>query len=574
MFKKYLSIGEVNPIKLVIIFFSMLFAGILEVLSIGSMLPIFHFIVEGNFESNKYYNILISIFGEKNIFEYDDTDLLLIFILSVILIFLIKNIYLVLFSYYQSIFIMALETNLSIKLYKNYIFSSFISISEKHSSQLIRNVLNQSSLYASNFIFTILSISVELITFVLIILFLFINYPLETMYVLIIFLILSVIYFNIIKKKIFSFSEGIQKSEQERIRLLQDGVGAQKEIKIFNYEKDFLKNFAFQSFKVMRNAKIINLYRILPRHLFEMVSIILLTLFIFFTFKNEIKINYVLPQIGLFALAGLRILPSLNRTLLSFQRLKESLPIVYNLQNEISNFKKDEDEENIELSFEKNISLNNIYFKYPENKNYIFENLSFKIEKGSSNFIFGKSGEGKSTLTEIIAGLILPSIGNVAVDQKEIRNRIKSWQKHISYMPQNIFLLNTTIKDNILFGEKQKDLRTEDFKKAVDISNLRELLEQFGSNKVGERGNKLSQGQIQRIGLARALYKKNTKLLIFDEITSNLDAKNEQEILENISRIENKKLTIIFISHNLKLSKFFENHLELKNKVLKKVNVK
>ena len=574
MFKKYLSIGEVSYIKLLIIFFLMLCAGILEVLSIGSMLPIFHFIVDGNFANDKYYNILTTIFGEKNIFEYNDIYLLFILILLVILIFFIKNIYLVLFSYYQSIFIMALNTNLSIKLYKNYIFSSFIKISEKHSSQLIRNVISQSSIYAHNFVFTLLSISVELITFLLIILFLFVNYPIETVYVLVIFTILGIIYFNIIKKKIFSFSEGIQKSEQERIRLLQDGVGAQKEIKIFNYEENFLKKFSIQSFKVMRNSKIINLYRILPRHLFEMISIILLTLFIFFTFKSGVEINYIIPKIGLFALAGLRILPSINRTLIAMQKLKESLPIVYNLHNEISNFKKSKDEKIIELSFEKNISLNNIYFQYPQNKNYIFENLSFEIKKGSTNFIFGKSGEGKSTLVEIIAGLILPSQGNITVDQKEIEKNIKSWQQYISYMPQDIFLLNTTVVENILFGEKQKDLRSEDFNKAVEISNLKELIEKFGSNKVGERGSKLSQGQIQRIGLARALYKKNTKLLIFDEITSNLDDKNEHEILENISNIDNKRLTIIFISHNLKLSKFFENHLELKNKVLKKVNGK
>jgi len=571
MIRKYLSIGDVSLKKLTLMYFLMLIAGILEVASIGLILPIFQFLVDGNFTDNTYVLKLINTKMFNFLSLYDDKFILIFLTSSIVLIFFIKNIYLVFFGYYQTVFILNIETKLSIKLYKNYIFSSIQKISGKFSSEIIRNVINQSALYAGNFIFTLLIISVELITFSLILIFLFLNYPFETLILFSIFIVMASIYFLYIKNKIFLLSSGIQKSTQERIKLLQEGFGAQKEIKIFNFENIFLKRYSLQSFKVMRNSKLVALFRILPRHCFELISIVLIVVFIIYKFNSNDEFSDILPQLGLFVLAGIRILPSINRTLNAFQRFKESMPIVINLYNEELQFSDIELKENVKkFDYKKYINLDKISFKYSKSNNHIFKDLNLNIEKGKSYFLCGGSGQGKSTLAEIISGLLVPDKGGIEVDGININNNIKGWQDNISYLPQSVYIFNASIKDNILFGEDEKHFRENDYNNALLSSNIYDLATKLGNNNVGDNGSKLSSGQIQRIGLARALYKKNTNLIIFDEITANLDKKNEEDIIQNIIKIKNG-LTILFISHNMDLSENFDNVLEISNKSIKNI---
>ena len=214
--------------------------------------------------------------------------------------------------------------------------------------------------------------------------------------------------------------------------------------------------------------------------------------------------------------------------------------------------------------------MKDINFKYPESKEYLFQNLNLKINKNSIVGIQGESGSGKSTLIDLILGFLEPSSGKIYVDQLNVGKNIEIWQKNLSFVPQKPFILDDTIKNNIIFGDKNinQDL-LENSVKNSGCQNFVNNLDEKLNFRVGERGNKLSGGQIQRIAIARALYN-NTQILIFDEFTSALDNETEVEILEQINRLKMNK-TIIISSHKISTLKICDEVFSIKNKKIIKV---
>ena len=563
MIIKHLSISQTDNKNLLIILILMLVAGILEVLSIGAVLPVFQLITKtGNIEENIIYIVLNKVINLKAN-RADNYFLSNIIIFFFVIIFFVKNFFLLCYSYFVSMFALKIETQLSVKLYDKYVSSSIIEISNRNSSEFIRNCLVQASSYANNFILTGITIAVELITFLFITTFLLIKFPFETLVVCAFFCTFVIFYILFFKKKIYSLSKSTEEINEFRIRILQEGIGAIKELKIFDLKDEFLKKFFQQSFKIMRNSKILSLIRIFPRYFIEIFAVLLISFYVLISQFNNIELTDILPQLTLFALAALRIIPSLNRIITSSQKFKLAKPIVENLYNELKDFKElNLTNSTKKINFVNQINLKNISFIYPGSKEEVFFNLNLIINKNTTNFIYGESGSGKSTLVEIILGLIKPNSGEVLVEDKNIFENIKDWQSNVGYVPQRIFLINTNIKKNIILSEMDEDFRKEDFEKIISDCNIENL---DLNEDVGENAKKLSPGQIQRVGVARALYKKGTNLIVFDEITSSLDEHNTAEIMSNIKNLS-KNFTILFISHDKNLSKYFENKYELKNK--------
>jgi len=563
MIIKHLSISQTDNKNLLIILILMLVAGILEVLSLGAILPVFQLITKtGNIEENIIYIVLNKVINLKAN-RADNYFLSNIIIFFFVIIFFIKNFFLICYSYFVTMFALKIETQLSVKLYDKYVSSSIIEISNRNSSEFIRNCLDQASTYATNFILMGITIAAELITFLFITTFLLIKFPFETLVVGAFFCTFAIFYILFFKKKIYLLSKSNEEASEFRIRILQEGIGAIKELKIFDLKDEFLKKFFQQSYKKMRNTKILSLIRIFPRYFIEIFAVLLISFYILISQFNNIELTNILPQLTLFALATLRIIPSLNRIIASSQRFKLAKPIVENLYNELKDFKElNLTNSTKKINFVNQINLKNISFIYPGSKEEVFFNLNLIINKNTTNFIYGESGSGKSTLVEIILGLIKPNSGEVLAEDKNIFENIKDWQNNVGYVPQRIFLINTNIKKNIILSEMDEDFRKEDFEKIISDCNIENL---DLNEDVGENGKKLSLGQIQRVGIARALYKKGTNLIVFDEITSSLDEHNTAEIMSNIKNL-NKNFTILFISHDKNLSKYFENKYELKNK--------
>ena len=272
--------------------------------------------------------------------------------------------------------------------------------------------------------------------------------------------------------------------------------------------------------------------------------------------------------------AAFRILPSSSRLFSALQTLDFSKPAIHLIYNELSDFKENNDLEkikkvsnifNYKISFDEKISLENIDFKYQNSDKYIFKNLNFTIHKNSTIGVIGESGSGKSTLVDILMGLIKPIKGSYLIDNHNMKYSLKTLRNIIGYVPQSIFLIDDTIKNNIAFGAKNVDYKMLDY--AIKSSGLYEFINKSKDGIetfVGERGVKLSGGQKQRIGIARALYS-NPDILIFDEATSSLDIENENKIVKTINKIQGKK-TIIIITHRMSTIKNVDFIYRVKDK--------
>mgnify|MGYP001407331640 FL=1 len=268
----------------------------------------------------------------------------------------------------------------------------------------------------------------------------------------------------------------------------------------------------------------------------------------------------ILTAASFFIAASYRIIPSLNKIVNSYLTIKFYAPVINLLTKEFS-LNNDINFSDKKLDFEREINISNISFKYPNTEKYIFKNANLNIKKGSIIGIIGRTGSGKSTLIDIISGLVQPKDGMFMIDNQNLNHPelIRSWQNNLSYVSQNTYLMNDTIKKNIAFGLEDEEINDSKIIESIERSELSKFIENL-PNKintyVGDRGVSLSGGQIQRIGIARALYR-NSEFLILDEITSSLDIETERKIIKNI--LDNtQKQTILFVTHNLSLLKYCE----------------
>jgi ABC-type bacteriocin/lantibiotic exporter with double-glycine peptidase domain len=270
-------------------------------------------------------------------------------------------------------------------------------------------------------------------------------------------------------------------------------------------------------------------------------------------------INKYIFTLSLFCIALLRVIPSVLRIVQSQQQIKYTSAIVKKILEE---FKNERDKSNdllisannkkiSDFIFHKDIIIDNIFFSYKNNRKNILKNLNIKINFGDFIGIEGPSGSGKTTLLSIILGLLKPDKGDIIVDQTSIFNNVRSWQNQISYVPQNLYLIDDTIQGNIALGLPTKEINLNLLSQVIKLSCLEDMINELPeglSTNVGELGMNLSGGQRQRIGIARALYRQ-PKLLILDEFTNALDKDLEQKVMHNIYSLK-KNITAILVSHD------------------------
>jgi ABC-type bacteriocin/lantibiotic exporter with double-glycine peptidase domain len=359
------------------------------------------------------------------------------------------------------------------------------------------------------------------------------------------------------KKKIYKLGKVRIDSGYSQLKNLQQIFSTIKEIKLKSIEPVFIKIFKINMSDFCNAAKIQGFFLELPKIFVEIVfifCIILLTLFFkIFNFENISLISIL----GLFVVAAFRAIPSVNRILNATQTIKFLLPSLDNLKDDLNNEKINEEivnsatsKLNKKLLFENSIDIKNVCYKYPNTNKDVLSNISFSIKKNEYVGVVGQSGSGKSTLLDLIMGLIAPYKGEILIDKVNINNNLISWQNRIGYVSQSVFLIDDSIKNNITFGHNSE---TVDPNQLIDVCQkaqiydfINSLDKKFETN-VGEKGIKLSGGQIQRLGIARALFS-NPDIIIFDEATSSLDLKTENEFLEGLELLR-AKVTIIFVSH-------------------------
>ena len=539
---------------------------ILEMIGIGLIIPIINIFTQDEIFFSKF-----TFLNDLQLNDYSKTNLISISLICLITVYLFKTIFLTYVSYKQTQFITDIRKTISQRLFVNYLERSYEFFLNKNSSELIRNIND-----IANFcvlLRAVLMFLTELTILIGISLLLIIYEPTGSIVVLFSIGLIGILFSNKIKKKAEFWGTERRNAEGYKMSVMQESFRLIKEIKISNLNKYFITKFISSN-----NLAAVNHFKhefvlSLPRYWFELIAIFGFTiLIIVLTYTTDSTTN-IIATIGLFAAATFRLLPSIIKMINNIQQVYFSLPVLNNLSEEFNLEKKvKNNQEKFDTKFiiKKELILKNISFKYQNSNNNVLDNINLKIKTGSIIGIKGPSGVGKTTLVNIILGLLKPTSGEVLVDGIDINKNLESWQKNIGYVPQNIVLTDDTLKNNIALGidEKQIDKnRINNCIKESQLENFISNVEKGIDTDVGELGSKLSGGQKQRIGIARSIYN-DPQVLILDEFTSALDNQTEEKIISEISNY-GKTRTVIIVSHKLSTLSKCNNIYELTKENLK-----
>lgn len=554
--------GKNNLFFLSVLFFLLILSSILETISIGSVPILVNLIVNPDFFILKFSNYF-------NYFNYfgslDKKEIIIFFCLILIIFFIIKFLLSSFIIYFQLYVIKKIKTELLKKIFDYYISAPYKIFLRTNSSILIRTLtidVGNSTIRILHFI----NLMKE--SFVLIAIFLLLIYmePLISSCLFLFFFILTTTYFFITKKKLHKSGEVIQVLSANIIKNINDIIGSIKEIKIFNIE-NFFKSFFHKNVASNENYFLKNsIIMAMPRVLLEMISAVGIILLIFFYITINKELMSLIPFLSLIVISIIRLMPVFSNisNALSYSRITKSSfdHIFYQISSLHTNYELQNINKEI-ITFRNEMRLENISFRYESNNKDIINNLSFKISCKEKVGIIGKSGTGKTTLVNIILGLIRPNKGNIFIDNKSIDFDKFHWAHNVGYVPQEVYLLNETIERNVALGISDSEINYKRLEEVLKISQIYDYIfslpDKF-KTLVGEKGVNFSVGQKQRIGIARALYR-NPNILILDESTSALDSVTENNFINDVFK-NNSDKTIISISHNMdalkKCSKIFD----------------
>lgn len=549
--------------KLFIIILLIIILGILEIFIFSFLQLILNYFNNISFSGS---NLLLSkLFFNKNITLQ---GWLIVFIIFYIL----RCILTIYISYKKSSLEKSIHDNLSSRLYEIYLTKDFQFFINKNSSNLIANIITEVEKFSYNVIGASIFLLTETFVVICITIFLLINYFYATSFILIFISISFYIIFTFYKKTFLSMGHQRLVVNAKRYEDLQRSFYVIQNIKLDHLEKYFSDKFK-KNTQLSSNTHLFSqVASEVPKPVVELLVLGLLVfiVYIFFYYFNFDK-KEILSMLGLYAIAIFRILPSSNRIFNCINMIKFYNSCTNLLLNEFK-ILNETTESNLvinkskEFIFGKQITLKKINFKYEFSNKIILDDINLEIKKNEIIGISGESGSGKSTLLNIICFLLKPSSGRIFVDNTPIENIYRSYQLKIGYVPQKIYLTDDTFIQNIIFGVDKIDYDYNLFREVIIKSDLEKVLENLPLKEntiIGERGSKFSGGQQQRMGIARALYKR-PEILILDEATSSLDERSENEILHTINNLKNK-LTIIIVAHKKSVLDFCDTIYEIKD---------
>lgn len=553
------------------LFLMAIFTSILETLSIGAILPMMQYI----FNSDQVF--LLNSNNFNFLTEMSENDILILMIIIIVIIFLVKNIFVFLNNYFQLKFVFKFQIDITSKLLESYLALKYQNFVTKNSSFYIKN-LTFEVMALTPFFTQLLILTSEIIILIGITSLLFwVNLKLS-LFLISIFGLAALLYVFIIRKKVRIWGAKREKYDSLRMKDLNHIFGLYRDIKSTKIKNFFFDIFNFHNkerFNVELKEGIINSF---PRIYLEMIFIItILSITSFLLYEKNFADAYeIMPFIGLFAVYSIRLIPSINKILYAYQTLKYRYAAADVTLKEFNYNKNNIQKINLdsvdEINFSNRLSLKNVSFSYEKNKP-IISNLNLEIHKNSFTGIMGESGSGKSTLLALLSGLLIPNEGQVLVDNNlDVSDNYISWANKVSLVSQSVFLIDDSIKNNIALGEREKEIDHEKIKYAIKASQLKNFIDtlDYGiETLIGERGTRLSGGQIQRIGIARALYK-NSEILILDESTNALDEKTEKEFLNFLNELK-KEITIIFVTHKKNTLQNVDAIYEIRKKEILKI---
>lgn len=539
---------------------------ILQILSILSFGP-FIFIISNASEVSKIHYKLD--FLEK----FSLNEILSFSIIFVAVLFITSNMLSIYVSKLTINFCKKLNINFSNHLYKNYLIKDYFFHSQNSSSQIISKVTLEVPRLITNIISPIIQLNSKIMVALFILIGLnFISGIMTTSIVLIIISISYLVFFLFYKKQLKKNSKSISDNLNLRQKIIKESFQNIIETKFFKTENFFIKNFN-NSNSIIVNAVAKNQFlSIVPRHLIEILGILILIIFIFFKINIGNNFNEILPTLTIYLVAGYKLIPAIQAIATSYVSIKGNQTAMHNTLDDLVNLDGNYLLEKKTNRFKFNIiNLINVSFSYGMKE--IIKNINLEIKKNQITGIIGKTGAGKSTLIHIISGLLKPANGEIKFDGKILNeNEKKNFLNEVGYVPQKISLIDDTILANIALGVDRTDIDYNRIKSVTKISQVDEFLEKLTKKldtHVGEDGILFSGGQIQRIGLARALYA-SPSLLIIDEGTSGLDQNTQNNFISSLKNITNN-MSVLIVTHRNEILDFCDQVYEIKDSNIYKI---
>jgi ATP-binding cassette, subfamily B, bacterial PglK len=544
-----------RKLQLFWLFFLTVVTSILEAVSIGAVIPFLGALTSPEilYENENILPVLTWLSIE------DSQQLLPLFSLIFAVLILISGALRVALLWAQTRISFAIGVDLDEEIYKNILHKPYSEHLTNNSSKLISSLTIKTSQVVTQLIIpSLLILSSSLILSAILLLLIMVN-PVVAIMSLLGFGLIYVTIYLVVRNNLKNSSRRISSYQDRVVKIIQESIGGIRDILIDGLQPVFHKAHLEANLTLKRALGNNQIIANAPRFAIEAISMALVIIIANIFINNSGNgIVEVLPILGLVVLSAQRVLPVLQQIFSSISQIKG---VNNTAEDVVELLRKSEthgqcNEKILKLStlnFKHCIVLNNVSYRYSSNEPWIFKNLNFEFTKGEKIGIIGKTGSGKSTLIDILIGLLPPTKGRFMIDNKIIRAEdVKAWQKHIAHVPQTIFLLDATISENIAFGLPLEEINhslVQQVAKSAQISDSIELWKEGYNTMVGENGIRLSGGQRQRIGIARALYKKSG-VIIFDEATSALDSKTEEDVMKAIRNLDDN-ITILIIAHRL-----------------------
>jgi ATP-binding cassette, subfamily B, bacterial PglK len=561
--------SQKDKVPLTLIFFGSILLAFFEIIGVASIAPFMSVVLDSEiiFRNNTLNQVY-------SYFEYSSTNQFLVHLGVLVVIFLaFANISSALVYFYITYFSKFIGHKISMKLlskYLNYQYEDFIGL---NSSEVSKNILAEVDRVVKGVLLSGLQAASKLILMTAVLIFLFIYNPVIAV-VLIFALGGSYVLIYFLAQK-FLQSIGIKSTAVNflKYKTINEAMSGMKDIKLRNLENAFIKRFQEPS----KNSALYTaqglVIAMLPRYFLELIAFGGVIFAVIYLISIDYPTDTIIPILSVYALAGYRLLPAMQNIYSAVSMIRynqKALEIISLELSAIPAFKNQlssEPPQQENMQFQNYISLEDISYFYPETHVPILENMNLKISANTTVGFIGKTGSGKTTLVDVIMGLLPLTKGQLLVDDVRIDSKnLRPWQRMFGYVPQSIYLIDEDIRSNIGFGIEADLIDDQKIMAAVKMANLNDLIDSLEDGvhtKIGEDGIKLSGGQRQRIGIARALYHQ-PQILVFDEATSALDTLTEVEVMNAINSLATK-ITIIIIAHRVKTLKNCDMIFMLKN---------
>lgn len=550
----------------VLMLFLILVSSILDIFGLASIIPVILSASQPGFvEKNKYLHEMFVYGGFVSEHHF------VLFLIGVIFVFfLLKSLFTIVVNYKQALFIAQLSIQIIDSQFTKYYKLPYWEFNNLGSGKLTSYIIQTPEMYRRFVLQPLFVLASESMIVGIIVLGIALYKPLL---LLILFLVLgpSVLFtYRTLKNKAQKIGQELDDLRPETYSLLSDSFMGYIELKLANKQKILQERYLENQKKYQRLEAISFLYNSIPQKIIEFIAVIGIIIIIMYSILFSSQSSTLLVLVGLFAAAAYRLMPSINRILNALISLKREQYAIDNL-NMYRDFNKNNKPASARkspknLTFKKSLEFKDVYFSFPDANQPVLKGVNFSISKGEKVGFVGSSGSGKTTLMNLLLRFYTEDKGSIMVDHTMLdESNIDNWRSRVGYVKQNVFIMKSTIKENITLGDPVTDLNK--LNQAIDQASLREFVDSLPNGietHVGELGSKLSGGQRQRLGIARALYKQ-AEVLVFDEATSALDNETEREVTEAISKLSDTNITMLIVAHRLTTLKDCDRIFELQN---------